>query len=48
MVKTEQKIQPLVWFTDEAEEAVLKVAAHEVDVAGFADWLRPRLRLAHG
>jgi death-on-curing protein len=33
---------------DEAEEAVLKVAAHEVDVAGFADWLRPRLRLAHG
>jgi predicted 3-demethylubiquinone-9 3-methyltransferase (glyoxalase superfamily) len=22
MVKTEQKIQPLVWFTDEAEEAV--------------------------
>ena len=31
---------------DEAEAAVLAVAAHEVDEAWFAEWLRARVRFA--
>jgi prophage maintenance system killer protein len=31
---------------DEAEKAVLSVAAHQVDEAWFANWLRPRTRAA--
>lgn len=29
---------------DEAEAAMLAVAAHEIDEGWFAEWLRPRLR----
>jgi hypothetical protein len=30
---------------DEAEAAMLAVAAHEVDEGWFADWLRARVRV---
>jgi len=33
---------------DDAEAAMLAVAAHEVDVAWFAAWLRERTRTAEG
>lgn len=33
---------------DEAEAAMLAVAAHEVDEGWFADWLRERVRVANG
>lgn len=34
--------------TDEAEAAVLAVAAHEVDEEGFSRWLRERVRIGAG